>query len=469
MESDSTDAAASSPKRLTRRERLLAVADQVDKNEWRKKLRASLKDHDIAALKELAESNESEAQSPELIAWLGAVLREAEELDASITVLKEAQPNHPGDFWLNNELATSLLYSGKATEAVEFARAALAVKPNSLGSLFTLAGALGEAGRNEDYYRVHRQILPQIPLGIHDTVAMWNFGHTARRLDKLDDTIALWRGYSEAYPNDARGHILLAMALGNVQERLEDALPPLKKVIELKPNDTATYAHFTFYLGNNLTAQGKLAEAIEAYRLGIQFDPENALMWMRLAPALVLAGDEASYGEYCQEIVQHFAGTVNLLDASIVCKACLLMPDAMDLAELPRELIANGLDEGTAPEWYPPWGWNTLALLAYRSGDADAAIQHVQKSEESIPNDFAHALNLTILALAHQKLGQIDAAGKDAANAAKAIDDLRHGPARWNETLVHDVLISQVLLREAESQINAKATSQPAEGGDEEP
>lgn len=100
------------------------------------------------------------------------------------------------------------------------------------------------------------------------------------------------------------------------------------------------------------------------------------------------------------------------------------------------------------------WSWSTRALWAYRQGDPQAAVNYLRKSEEEIANEFAHALNLEIEALAREKLGQLDEAREAIAGATNAIESLRRGPARGNDRVYHDVFIPLVLLREAQSRVD---------------
>ena len=71
------------------RARLLAVADAADPSPWRQQLRAALAEGDSDRLKQLAYEEEVVRQSPELIAWLGAALRQAQHGDVSYDVLRK--------------------------------------------------------------------------------------------------------------------------------------------------------------------------------------------------------------------------------------------------------------------------------------------------------------------------------------------------------------------------------------------
>ncbi|MGH7138306.1 MAG: hypothetical protein ACREHD_21360, partial [Pirellulales bacterium] len=137
----------------------------------------------------------------------------------------------------------------------------------------------------------------------------------------------------------------------------------------------------------------------------------------------------------------------------------LLCPEAIDLAQLPLDRFTASLDQGTAPDWLPVWAWGTRALLAYRSGDAESAVKYAAKSEELKRTDFAHALNLAVLALAQHQLKHSDEACRALEEAVQVTDRLQ---ADANNKGNHDLLIAQILLREAEALMNGQPPSKPA-------
>ena len=75
------------------------------------------------------------------------------------------------------------------------------------------------------------------------------------------------------------------------------------------------------------------------------------------------------------------------------------------------------------------------------------------KSEESKPSEVAHALNLNVLALAQIRLKRLDEARQILKLAQPAI---QFPPADASKR-DHDLLIAQILFREAEAMINGQA------------
>jgi tetratricopeptide (TPR) repeat protein len=195
----------------------------------------------------------------------------------------------------------------------------------------------------------------------------------------------------------------------------------------------------------------------------IEQNREDTQVWLRITPVLALTDDASTYSDFCSRMVQHFAESKNPETAERVVKACLLRADAIDLAKLPGDLLEKSLDDGTVPEWLPPWGWGSRALLAYRRGDAESAVKYVAKSEENKPIDLTHALNLAVLAMAQHQLGKAGEAKTALEEASQLITRLKGDPGRKGD---HDLLIAEILFHEAEALMKEK--EQPQESDSEE-
>ena len=180
----------------------------------------------------------------------------------------------------------------------------------------------------------------------------------------------------------------------------------------------------------------------------IEQDPDDSMIWLRVAPLLLLADEQKFYSEFCERIVTRFAGTDDVEIAEKVCKACLLQPEAIDVAKLPRDLLIRPLDEGTVEDSFRPWGWATRALLACRDGDAELAVRYVKRSEECQPAVLAHALNLAVLSLARHQLHNDEPAQHALTELSHLIDGQKFKIGNF-----HDLLIAGILFREAEGRL----------------
>ncbi len=186
----------------------------------------------------------------------------------------------------------------------------------------------------------------------------------------------------------------------------------------------------------------------------IEHKPDNSLLWLIVAPVIVLSGDEAAYAEFCQWIEQQPTEKLHAAERAIKCS--LLRAGAVKFATLPVATLTAALDSGSHPESFAPWGWGTRVLLAYRLGDADSAVAYFAKSEEHNPHGFLRAMTLSILALAQHELQEFDKARKSLEEASQVIARLKEDP---NNKGHYDLMIAEILFREAEAKVIGKNDS----------
>jgi tetratricopeptide (TPR) repeat protein len=123
----------------------------------------------LAIFQELAESTPEEVLHRESISRLAYALGHLGERQTEAALLRRAQRAHPEDFWINHDLARSLMGSGQAEEAVRFYSAALAIRPSSELILVALGEALRAAGRDDEAAAYPRGRRPRGP-GFRKTI-----------------------------------------------------------------------------------------------------------------------------------------------------------------------------------------------------------------------------------------------------------------------------------------------------------
>jgi Flp pilus assembly protein TadD len=135
---------------------LSAVAKAADPDPWRSRLRNALdleamdREQSRAIFLELALSTPDDVLHRESISRLAYALGHLGERETEASLLRRAQRAHPDDFWINHDLARSLMGAGKSEEAVRFYSAALAVRPRSEFIMVALGEALRAAGRTDE-------------------------------------------------------------------------------------------------------------------------------------------------------------------------------------------------------------------------------------------------------------------------------------------------------------------------------
>jgi serine/threonine protein kinase len=143
------------PRDASKARHLSAVAKVADPEPWRCRLRDALdldeKDWGQARanFKELAAAAPEDVLHHESISRLAFNLRHFGDPEMAITLLKRAQRAYPDDFWINYDLAGSLMGAGRPDEAVRFYSAAVAIRPRSELAARRLREALRTAGRSD--------------------------------------------------------------------------------------------------------------------------------------------------------------------------------------------------------------------------------------------------------------------------------------------------------------------------------
>jgi tetratricopeptide (TPR) repeat protein len=253
------------------RAKLWAVADAADDNPWRRQLRQAAQRKDQTRLKELAGDAGAEEQPPAVLALLGKALLVADLQEEAVAFLQQAQRRHPGDFWLNHDLAY-ILYAKvrppRPAEALGYFRAALALRPRSPGVNLNLGNVLVEQGDlpgAADYFRRAGELDPK------DALPQWQLGNVLYLQGETPGAVACGRKALEINPDDAGACSQLGLALRG-QGDLPGAATFFRRATELDPERAESHLN----LGLALLEQGDLPSAAAAFRRGLARHPKDA-------------------------------------------------------------------------------------------------------------------------------------------------------------------------------------------------
>jgi WD40 repeat protein len=213
-----------------------------------------------------------------------------------------------------------------------------------------------------------------------------------------------------------------------------------KRAAALDPNIADTFENYKA-LGNWKAA------AVYGWQL-LNNAPGANLQWIDLAPVLVLAGDEAGYRAFCEKRL--LPASTTEFRAGDTCKICLLTPGGIALDRLPTEEFEAGLEQDVALEWLHEWDWAARALIAYRRGNPEEAIQYIHKQREDIRTVDARMLGLAVLALAQQDAEKLD----DAEQTLTELDGIMND---YSEKTYRDWLIADILRKEAVALMKSSA------------
>src|SRR5262249_53822153 len=178
---------------------LRAVADLADDDPWRRRLRDAAARGDRIALENLAEEKGTLSQRPASLMLLAEALHDAGSWAATERLLRQAQSEHPADFWINFKLAYTLSTKKPPDlgDAVRFYQAALALRPQSPGVYNNLGADLKGQGRPVDAELALRKAVTLQP---HLAIAHFNRGNALISQGKNEEAIAAFDRAIELQP-----------------------------------------------------------------------------------------------------------------------------------------------------------------------------------------------------------------------------------------------------------------------------
>src|SRR5262249_24681683 len=139
---------------------LSAVVRAADPDSWRNQLRDAIdlpeKRKRLDTLRELARSAKIEELPVQSLDLLGGALRDAGDLQAAESVLRQAQRRHPGDFWLNYNLAQCLEKLARPEQAIRYYTVARSIRPETAHEL---AHALEKKGESDEAIAVFQDLV----------------------------------------------------------------------------------------------------------------------------------------------------------------------------------------------------------------------------------------------------------------------------------------------------------------------
>jgi tetratricopeptide (TPR) repeat protein len=273
------------------------------------------------------------------------------------------------------------------------------------------------------------------------------------------------------------GTVLNLADLYIAQSKYEAAEPLLVNTVEKARHALGDDDPLTGQLGRSLSRtyylradepalHGRWKEAAQLLAEGITLDsrPEHRL-WLRLAALRIVADDAEQYKRQRVEMLDRFGDSEDVVVASEIARASLLLPANAETlraaVELAERAIASGANDASFKSALLSGG-----IAAYRQGHFDIAIDRNQKSLKVDPNQFLYlkTTNHLFLAMSHARLGQ-DAESKQLLAKADAIMKQRFPPPD-NRALPQPWpgwLMCQIFRREAEAVVNGnkKPTREP--------
>jgi tetratricopeptide (TPR) repeat protein len=201
----------------------------------------------------------------------------------------------PGPVGYNN-LANAYSKEGKINQAIETAKMAIQLQPNSgiahlnLGNLYAARGRFDLA---QSHFEKTIRLYPNY------AEAHSNFGQLLAQRGDLEGGIRQFRKAIELNPSLGGPHLNLGIALAR-QGRIEEAVPALQEAARLTPE--SAQAHYS--LGSIYASEGRYEEAAKAFNDALQVQGDFAAAHQSLAQLLALQGKKGEAMQHYQEALR---------------------------------------------------------------------------------------------------------------------------------------------------------------------
>ncbi len=175
-------------------------------------------------------------------------------------------------------------------------------------------------------------------------------------------------------------------------------------------------------------------EAASAFDRGLELVPSDELHRYRAAQVYAAAGDMEGYRGTCRELLNRWGDTDNPQKAEVIAKCCLLLPDALNVADFDRvQKLAERAVTGTDTHSYYRLYVLTKGWADYRAGRYAAAVTWLERFAPNADGVHWDATALALLAMAQHRLGRAEEAGTALANAKAIVaQKMRVGARDWN-------------------------------------
>jgi Flp pilus assembly protein TadD len=280
-----------------RRQQVAALADGVDPDDWRRRVRRALRERDWTALRALADGLDAEAPSSSVI-LLAYGLRLAGDPSRGLALLLRARQRWPGDFELALDVGIEChgCTPPASEEAVRCFTAALALRPDSTIVHHYLGNALATHGKIPEALAEFREALRLKPdySGAHTSLGKVLYGQ-----GRYPEAEAEFRAALRLKPDDPEAENELGYAL-NARGKFPEAMASFREALRLQPD--FAWAHNN--LGYILSLEGNSSEAIIEYREALRLEIDFPTAHNNFAFTLLKLGRVAEAAASFQEALR---------------------------------------------------------------------------------------------------------------------------------------------------------------------
>ena len=296
--------------------------------------------------------------------------------------------------------------------------------------------------------------IPYIEKAIELAPAISNFHFrlgTCHR--KLGNHEAASTCYAEAIQLDPnRWSIFASRALNFlIAENYSDALSDADIATELDPEQSVPFT----LRAEIFAKQSRWKEAVAQIKMAMERSRQQKharerafRVWQKLAPQLVLSGQKDLYIQSCRDLVVVLANDdLSLPQVEKFTKSCLLLPETVDIEELPSVKLLADIDAENLS--IPVYGWTLIsrAIVALRSNDLETASRDAETVLAKANGGNPRALALAILTLVQLGQGDVEECRETLEESTLALEGLSETDS--------DVMSALVLIEEARAKLTS--------------
>jgi hypothetical protein len=203
-------------------------------------------------------------------------------------------------------------------------------------------------------------------------------------------------------------------------------------------------------------AAPRLLSLIQVNRIDENDQTDNATRdLLMVAPTLIEIGDLSTYEKIRQLAIARFGGSKNPVAAEQIIKISLIEPAPPDMLEAlePLARVADASLRRAPGLPITAWRATALALMAYRQGHYQDALQWCRRAEDlNSRTDTRNAVGEIVQAMAEWRLGQQATARAELEKVREEVEEAFRKPLGLTDDgggFWHDWLNARILLREA--------------------
>jgi tetratricopeptide (TPR) repeat protein len=386
--------------------RLFQVTRLLDPDPVRNQIRDLVAARDSAALEQLAETIEPASQPVQTVnmvpIYLYWFLQHAGGTKTATRFLRKAHPHHTGDFQINHNLAFFLKMDGLASQALPYAAAAVALRPESASAWLDYTWVLADLKRTEEAIVACRRVgslAPQSTAPRHtliDLLTRTGDGDGVKAV--RGELVEIYREQLRLNPKNGAAHAQLGAVLAD-QGDLPGAMAEYREAVRIAPYYGTVSASLWHALMKTNSRVGKSADdaLLATFEEMTRLNPRSSWPHLNLGNVRMNEKDAKRAVPAFQEALR--------FDPQDAWPHCQLGTVLRGMKDLPGAIAAYRDAARSDPKSIR--AHELLAHTLYAAGDLDESAATYHKVQELEPRNPAVA---NLLGLFQRGRGDLDAA-----------------------------------------------------------